>query len=59
VRASMRQPVLVDGRNLYDPQALAALGFTYRGIGLPTPATLHHAPDSLAVELAGQLAVAD
>ncbi len=31
----MREPVLVDGRNLYDPRELAALGFTYRGVGLP------------------------
>ena len=33
VRDSMRRPVLADGRNLYDPQELRALGFTYRGIG--------------------------
>ncbi len=36
VRDGLRAPVLVDGRNLYDPQELAALGFTYRGVGLPT-----------------------
>jgi UDPglucose 6-dehydrogenase len=30
---SMRQPVLVDGRNIWDPAAARALGFTYRGIG--------------------------
>ena len=33
VKASMRRPVLVDGRNMYDPQAMKSLGFTYRGIG--------------------------
>jgi UDPglucose 6-dehydrogenase len=33
VRGSMRTPVLVDGRNVYDPARLAALGFTYRGMG--------------------------
>jgi UDPglucose 6-dehydrogenase len=25
--------VLVDGRNLYDPSEMKALGFMYRGIG--------------------------
>ena len=33
IRDAMRQPVLVDGRNLYDPVELRELGFTYRGIG--------------------------
>jgi hypothetical protein len=31
----MRSPVLVDGRNLYDPAEMARLGFRYRGIGRP------------------------
>jgi UDPglucose 6-dehydrogenase len=30
---SMRQAVLVDGRNLLDPSTMQALGFRYRGIG--------------------------
>jgi len=29
----MRRPVIVDGRNIYDPEAMRGLGFTYRGIG--------------------------
>jgi UDPglucose 6-dehydrogenase len=29
----MRQPFVVDGRNLYDPELMKALGFTYRGVG--------------------------
>ncbi len=33
VRASMRQPVVVDGRNIYDPADMLRLGFRYRGIG--------------------------
>jgi UDPglucose 6-dehydrogenase len=33
VKESMRVPVLVDGRNIYDPQAMRTMGFTYRGIG--------------------------
>ena len=33
VKALMRQPVLLDGRNIYDPQRMRNLGFTYRGVG--------------------------
>jgi UDP-glucose 6-dehydrogenase len=33
VKQLMRQPVIVDGRNIYDPAVMKSLGFTYRGIG--------------------------
>jgi UDPglucose 6-dehydrogenase len=33
VKALMRQPVLLDGRNIYDPTRMRGLGFTYRGMG--------------------------
>jgi UDPglucose 6-dehydrogenase len=33
VKASMRKPVMIDGRNIYDPAMMRGLGFTYRGIG--------------------------
>jgi len=33
IKGLMRQPVLMDGRNVYDPQRMSALGFTYRGMG--------------------------
>ncbi|HEV2475121.1 MAG TPA: UDP-glucose/GDP-mannose dehydrogenase family protein [Candidatus Dormibacteraeota bacterium] len=33
IRQLMRRPVIVDGRNIYDPELLKDLGFTYRGIG--------------------------
>jgi len=33
VRASMRRPVMIDGRNIYDPALMRSLGFIYRGIG--------------------------
>ena len=36
----MRQPVIVDGRNLWDPQRLQALGFTYFGVGRAGPGQL-------------------
>lgn len=33
VLESMKTPVLLDGRNIYNPPEVKALGFTYRGIG--------------------------
>jgi UDPglucose 6-dehydrogenase len=33
VKQLMRRPVIVDGRNIYDPAAMRSLGFIYRGIG--------------------------
>jgi UDPglucose 6-dehydrogenase len=32
----LKQPVIFDGRNLYDPVRISALGFTYHGIGRVT-----------------------
>jgi UDPglucose 6-dehydrogenase len=29
----LRRPLLIDGRNLYDPERMTALGFEYHGIG--------------------------
>jgi UDPglucose 6-dehydrogenase len=40
VRARMRQPWIYDGRNICDPEKMAALGFVYRGIGRPHAAPL-------------------
>jgi UDPglucose 6-dehydrogenase len=33
IRGLMKQPIIVDGRNLYDPSRMLALGFQYRGVG--------------------------
>jgi UDPglucose 6-dehydrogenase len=33
VKAALRIPVIFDGRNLYDPDRLKAMGFSYFGIG--------------------------
>jgi UDPglucose 6-dehydrogenase len=37
-RGAMRQPIIVDGRNLLDPDEARAAGFAYEGIGRPTTA---------------------
>jgi len=33
LKAAMQLPVIVDGRNMYDPEEMRQLGFTYRGMG--------------------------
>jgi UDPglucose 6-dehydrogenase len=33
VKTALRKPIVVDGRNLYDPGKMRALGFDYRSIG--------------------------
>ncbi len=33
IRDLMRRPVIVDGRNIYDPTTVRALGFVYYGVG--------------------------
>jgi len=33
IKASMKQPCIVDGRNIYDPKAVKKAGFEYTGIG--------------------------
>jgi len=33
LRQMMRRPIIVDGRNLYDPSHMTESGFTYASIG--------------------------
>jgi UDPglucose 6-dehydrogenase len=33
IKASLRRPIVIDGRNLYDPAKMQSLGFTYESIG--------------------------
>lgn len=33
IKSLMRHPVVVDGRNLYDPEKMIGLGFEYRSVG--------------------------
>jgi UDPglucose 6-dehydrogenase len=37
IRDLMANPLIIDGRNLLDPEAVRAAGFVYEGIGRPTP----------------------
>jgi len=49
VRAAMRTPLIVDGRNLLDPAAARAAGFVYEGIGRgATPARRASEPEAAA-----------
>jgi UDPglucose 6-dehydrogenase len=43
LRDAMRDPVLIDGRNLFSPEAMAELGFTYMSVGRPAVTTLRRA----------------
>jgi len=36
LRDALRYPIVIDGRNLFDPAAMTAAGFTYLSIGRPT-----------------------
>ncbi|MBE2233170.1 MAG: UDP-glucose/GDP-mannose dehydrogenase family protein [Anaerolinea sp.] len=33
IHSSMRQPVIFDGRNIYDPERMAGIGFRYHAVG--------------------------
>lgn len=52
VKKQLREPTIFDGRNLYDPQVLKQLGFTYYGIGRGEPITVRElAETALEVSL--------
>ena len=51
LKCLMRQPILLDGRNIYDPEMVAAHGFIYRGIGRGEETSCHVEWPDLATEL--------
>jgi UDPglucose 6-dehydrogenase len=41
LKTHMQRPLILDGRNLYDPQLLENMGFAYQGIGRRNGLALH------------------
>ena len=39
LRRALRHPIVIDGRNLFDPDLMLEKGFTYFSVGRPHPAT--------------------
>src|SRR4051812_36751458 len=46
IRDAMRTPLIVDGRNVVDPEAAQAVGFTYEGIGRAATSALGTLPET-------------
>jgi UDPglucose 6-dehydrogenase len=44
MKALMRHPLILDGRNLYNPEALRELGMAYQGVGRRNDLVLHLEP---------------
>ena len=55
VRTAMNGPLIVDGRNLLDPETVRRAGFTYEGIGRPSW-PVEERPEPEPLELARELA---
>lgn len=51
IRESMKRPIVIDGRNIYEPSLMRSLGFTYRGMGRGTdPAPSILPSDSISTQ---------
>ena len=46
LRARMKQPILLDGRNLFSPQQMEEVGFIYYSVGRPEIVPDHESTDS-------------
>ena len=49
LKGVMRRPILIDGRNIYDPAKMRSFGFVYRGIGRGHGDETHEEADSQPV----------
>jgi UDPglucose 6-dehydrogenase len=56
VKALLKRPVLIDLRNIYRPDDMAARGFVYRGIGRAGMADGEHAAARMPAARAGNAA---
>src|SRR5829696_2434657 len=54
LHAAMAFPLLVDGRNVYDPESMTRLGFIYCGVGRRQ--AVHYPPDAVPVPPAAPVA---
>jgi UDPglucose 6-dehydrogenase len=65
VREAMRRPLIIDGRNLLDPETVRAAGFDYEGIGRASsplaalPETAEQFPEGLPSGAKGQTSSAE
>ena len=57
IRAAMRRPVVIDGRNVYEATEMNRLGFIYRGMGrgtTPAPSVLPAGDSTTSQQLIGE-----
>ncbi|MFN4003407.1 MAG: UDP-glucose dehydrogenase family protein [Hylemonella sp.] len=57
LRARLRCPLILDGRNLYDPQALQELGLAYQGVGRRNALAQQHRAGAAAAAQPATVAV--
>jgi len=48
MKKGLKQPLIIDGRNLYDPAVMLEQGFTYDCIGRPSVGTHHEIANAKA-----------
>jgi len=59
IRAAMRRPVVIDGRNIYEASEMSRLDFIYRGMGRgtgPAPSVLPAGDSTTSQQLIGDMA---
>lgn len=44
IKKALKEPVIFDGRNVYDPRTMGELGFTYHSVGRPGWSASTHTP---------------